>query len=56
MIETGFRMVENERVRTRSRSVVRTLCFLYSLVLFNLANAELTSSPRWASTPARRPT
>ena len=33
MIETGFRMVENERVRTRSRSVtVRTLCFLYSLV------------------------
>ena len=49
MIETGFRMVENERVRTRSRSVtVRTLCFLYSLVLFNawvLANAELTSSP-----------
>ena len=49
MIETGFRMVENERVRTRSRSVtVRTLCFLYSLVLYNawvLANAELTSSP-----------
>ena len=49
MIETGFRMVENQRVRTRSRSVtVRTLCFLYSLVLFNswvLANAELTSNP-----------
>ena len=49
MIETGFRMVENERVRTRSRSVtVRTLCFLYSLVLFNawvLANAELTGNP-----------
>ena len=36
MIETGFRMVENERVRTRSRSAaVRTLCFLYSLVLYN---------------------
>ena len=36
MIETGFRMIENQRVRTRSRSVtVRTLCFLYSLVLFN---------------------
>ena len=49
MIETGFRMVENERVRTRSRSVtVRTLCFLYSLVLYNawvLANAELTGNP-----------
>ena len=48
MIETGFRMIENQRVRTRSRSVtVRTLCFLYSLVLFNswiLANAELTSN------------
>ena len=49
MMETGFRMIENERVRTRSRSVtVRTLCFLYSLVLFNswvLANAELTNNP-----------
>ena len=49
MIETGFRMIENQRVRTRSRSVtVWTLCFLYSLVLFNswvLANAELTSNP-----------
>ena len=49
MIETGFRMIENQRVRTRSRSVtVLTLCFLYSLVLFNswvLANAELTSNP-----------
>ena len=49
MIETGFWMVENARVRTRSRGVtVRTLCFLYSLVLFNawvLANAELTSNP-----------
>ena len=49
MIETGFRMVENQRVRTRSRSVtVRTLCFRYSLVLFNswvLANAELTNNP-----------
>ena len=49
MIETGFRMIENQRVRTRSRSVtVRTLCFLYSLVLFNswvLANAELTGNP-----------
>ena len=49
MIETGFRMVENQRVRTRSRSVtVRMLCFLYSLVLFNfwvLTNAELTSNP-----------
>ena len=49
MIETGFRMIENQRVRTRSRSVtVRTLCFLYSLVLFNswvLANAELTNNP-----------
>ena len=49
MIETGFRMVENQRVRTRSRSVtVWTLCFLYSLVLFNswvLANAELTGNP-----------
>ena len=49
MIEMGFRMVENQRVRTRSRSVtVRTLCFLYSLVLFNswvLANAELTNNP-----------
>ena len=48
MIETGFRMVENQRVRTRSRSVtVRTLCFMYSLVLFNswvLANAELTNN------------
>ena len=49
MMETGFRVVENERVRTRSRSVtVRTLCFLYSLVLYNawvLANAELTGNP-----------
>ena len=49
MIETGFRMIENQRVRTRSRSVtVRTLCFLYSLILFNswvLANAELTNNP-----------
>ena len=32
MIETGFRMVENQRVRTRSRSVaVWTPCFLYCL-------------------------
>ena len=49
MIETGFRMIENQRVRTRSRSVnVRTLCFMYSLVLYNswvLANAELTNNP-----------
>ena len=49
MIETGFRMVENERVRTRSRSVtVRMPCLLYSLVLFSawvLANAELAGNP-----------
>ena len=49
MMETGFRIVENQRVRTRGRSVtVRTLCFLYSLVLFDswvLANAELTNNP-----------
>ena len=32
MIETGFRMVENQRARTRSRSVaVRTPCFLHCL-------------------------
>ena len=41
-------MIENERVRTRSRmSRSWTLCFLYSLVLFNswvLANAELTNN------------
>ena len=36
MIETGLRMVENEKVRTRSRSAtVKTLCFLYSIILFN---------------------
>ena len=49
VIETGFRMVENERVRTRSKSpTARTYCFLYSLILFNawvIANAELTCNP-----------
>ena len=35
MIETGYRMVENERVRTRSRNVTfRTYCFFYSLWLW----------------------
>ena len=37
MIETGYRMIENQRVRTRSRTVAaRTLCFLYSILVYNI--------------------
>ena len=58
MIETGYRMVENERVRTRSRNAAfRTFCFLYSLVLFNawvIANAELSCSLGMAGGAYRR--
>ncbi len=48
-IETGYRMIENQRVRTRSTSsTARLFCFLYSAILYNvwvLANAELTRNP-----------
>lgn len=48
MVETGYRMIENQRVRTRSRKVAaRTLCFLYSLLVYNLwviSNAAATGS------------
>lgn len=44
MIETGYRMVKNMQVKTRSRNhVYRTFCFLYSLAVYNawvLVNAE----------------
>ena len=47
VIETGYRMIENQRVRTRSRTVAaRTLCFLYLIPLYNLwaiANASTTN-------------
>ena len=47
MIETGYRMIENQRVRTRSRTVAaRTLCFLYSMLIYNIwviANASATN-------------
>ena len=60
MIETGYRMVENERVRTRSRNVTfRTYCFFYSLLLFNawvVANAELTCNPSMLGGAYRRVT
>ena len=53
-------MVENERVRTRSRNVTfRAFCFLYSLVLFNawvIANAEISCSPAGPTAGSRRPT
>ncbi len=49
VIETGYRMVESQRVRTRSTSsTARLFCFLYSMILYNvwvLANAELTRNP-----------
>lgn len=36
MIETGYRMIENQRVRTRSRTVAaRTFCFLYSMLIYS---------------------
>ena len=47
MIETGYRMIENQRVRTRSRTVAaRTLCFLYLMLIYNIwgmANASATN-------------
>ena len=34
MIQTGYRMIVNRRVRTRSRTVAaRTLCFLYLMLI-----------------------
>ena len=49
VIETGYRMIENQRARTRSsNSTARLFCFLYSVILFNvwiLANAGLTRNP-----------
>lgn len=48
MIETGYRMIENQRVRTRSRkAAARTLCFLYSMLVYNIwviANAAATGN------------
>ena len=48
MIETGYRMIENQRVRTRSRTVAaRLLCFLYSMLVYNvwvIANAASTGN------------
>ena len=48
MIETGYRMIENQRVRTRSRTAAaRTLCFLYSMLVYNIwviANASATGN------------
>ena len=36
MIETGYRMAEKQRARTRSKNeTVRALCFLYTLILYN---------------------
>ena len=47
MIETGYRMIENQRVRTRSRTVAaRLLCFL-SMLVYNvwvIANAASTGN------------
>lgn len=48
MIETGYRMIGNQRVRTRSKSVTaRLLCFLYSMLVYNvwvIANAGATGN------------
>ena len=48
MIETGYRMIENQRVRTRSRlAAARALCFLYSMPVYNvwvIANAAATGN------------
>ena len=48
MIETGYRMIENQRVRTRSKTVAaRLLCFLYSMLVYNvwvIANATSTGN------------
>ena len=48
MIETGYRMIENQRVRTRSRTVAaRLLCFLYSMLVYNvwvITNAASTGN------------
>ena len=48
MIETGYRMIENQRVRTRSKTVAaRLLCFLYSMLVYNvwvIANAASTGN------------
>ncbi len=47
MIETGYRMAEKQRAKTRSKNeTIRALCFLYTLILYNtwvIANARLTS-------------
>lgn len=47
MIETGYRMIENQRVRTRSRmAAARTLCF-FSMIIYNtwvIANAAATGN------------
>ncbi len=48
-IETGYKMLEAMRPRTRSQNIAaRNFCFLYSVVIFNawvLANAMLASCP-----------
>ena len=36
-IETGYRMIEKQRVRTRSRlPAARLMCFLYSIMVYNM--------------------
>ena len=46
-IETGYRMIEKMRARTRSTNTVsRIFCFLYSVVMFNawvMINAMLSA-------------
>ena len=47
-IETGYRMMEEARTKTHSKSpVVRLLCFVYSVCVFNawvMANAALAGA------------
>ena len=57
-IETGYRMIEEMRARTRSTNAVsRIFCFLYSVVMFNawmMINAMMSATSKQAGKNAKR--
>ena len=59
-IETGYRMIEHARPKTRSKNAeLRAFCFLYGIMLFNAwvmfntlhAARDVTDRPDWDGTP-----
>ena len=59
-IETGYRMIEEMRARTRSnKTVSRIFCFLYSVVMFNawvMINAMMSATSKPADKNTKRMT